>query len=522
MLATLMLAAACCTTPEPGPALQDSLTVRVTPTHYDLTVRIDYEQETLAGTARITLRNISDAPVRDVPLLLYRLMDVDSATADGAPAAFIQRVVRFSDFSQLQVTYATVTLPAPLAPGRTVDLEVQYHGHLLGYAETGMAYVRDHLDPSFTILRDDALAFPKVEYPSIEVNRRAPFPSYDYLVRVTVPDSLTVVNGGRLVERTATSGSATFTYRSIKPSWRMDFAIGDYALIQDGPLRVAYLRSDSVGARRVAQSARRSLDLYTAWFGPLPGEPSLTILEIENGYGSQADVATILQAAAAFRDSTRDHELYHEVAHLWNSPATDLPSPRWNEGLSSFLEYLVQEEFSGRPAASARADRLLAWLRETAPRREQLTRVPLIDYGRAQMTDYSYSVGALLFHLLYGAVGPERFRAIVGGYSRQYAASGGSTRDLAAYAIRTAAAGTAPVDLAPLFDDWVFTTGWWPAIRGGATYADLVRRYQSPRRDVARPMAPSWLSTTGRCECPSPRWSMPPPWSPRATDGGWS
>ena len=158
---------------------------------------------------------------------------------------------------------------------------------------------------------------------------------------------------------------------------------------------------------------------------------------------------------------------------------TDLPSPRWNEGLSSFLEYLVEEQFTGRPA-SARADRLVAWLREIAPGQERLTRVPLIDYGKEQMTDCSHSVGALLFHLLYDVVGPEPFRAIIGGFSRTYATSGASTRDLAAFASRTSG-----MDLKPLFDDWVLTTGWWPAIQDGATYAHLVQRYRSAGRDRA-------------------------------------
>jgi hypothetical protein len=476
MIALLLLVSLAQATPSPTPTPPDSAVLRVTPTRYDLTVRIDYEQQRLDGTARITVRNFSDTAVSDVPLLLYRLMAIQSVEVNGTAARWMQRVVVFADFSQLQVTQASVMLPTPLPPGGTVDLELRYDGHLLGYAETGMAYVRDHIDPSFTILRNDALAFPEVGYPSIAVNRRAPFPSFDYLARITVPESLVVVNAGRLVERTVAAGWATYVYRSVKPSWRMDFAIGDYAVIEDGPIRVAFLRRDSIGAKRVAANARRSLDLFTSWFGSLAGDPSLTILELEDGYGSQTDVAAIMQSAAAFRDSTRDHELYHEVAHLWNPPATDLPSPRWSEGLSSFLEYLAEEQFTGKPVAAARADQLLQWLRGIAPSREGLTRIPLIDYGKEQMTDFSYSEGALLFHLLYGVVGAERFRAIIGGFSRQYAATGASTRDLVAYAIRTPHA-----DLKRLFDDWVYTTGWWPVIKDGATYAELVRHYTPAR-----------------------------------------
>ena len=474
-MSALLLVVSLAAGPGPTPP-PDSAVLRVTPTRYELAVRIDYEQQRLEGTARLTLRNFSDTPVTDVPLLLYRLLVVRAVEVNGTAAPWTQRVVSFSDFPQLQVAQASVTLPAPLPAGGSVNVQIRYDGYLLGYQETGMAYVRDHIDASFTILRNDGLAFPEIGYPTQEVNRRAPLPSYDYLARITVPESLVVVNGGRLVERAVAAGWATYVYRSVKPSWRMDFAIGDYAVIEDGPIRVAHLRRDSIGAKRIAASARRSLDLFTAWFGPLPGDPSLTILELEDGYGSQADVAAIMQAAAAFRDSTRDHELYHEVAHLWNPAATDLPSPRWNEGLSSFLEYLAEEQFTGKPVTAARADRLLDWLRSIAPGRERLTRIPLIDYGKEQMTDFSYSEGALLFHLLYGVVGPERFHAIIGGFSRRYATTGASTSDFVALATQTA-----PMDLRPLFHDWVYTTEWWGAIKDGATYAELVRHYTPAR-----------------------------------------
>ena len=190
MIALLLVSL--CQTAGPTPAPLDSAVLRVTPTRYELTVRIDYDQQRLDGTARITLRNFSDTPVTEVPLLLYRLMEIRAADVNGTAAPWTQRVVAFSDFSKLQATHVRVTLPAPLSPGGTVDLQLRYDGHLLGYAETGMAYVRDHIDLSFTILRDDAFAFPHVGYPSVAANRRAPFPSYDYLARITVPESLVV------------------------------------------------------------------------------------------------------------------------------------------------------------------------------------------------------------------------------------------------------------------------------------------------------------------------------------------
>jgi aminopeptidase N len=457
-----------------GAAPQDSAAIRVAPLRYELELRLDMDAERLDGVVRILLANTSDAPVVEVPLLLYRLMDVTDARAGGRPAPFQQRVTVFTDFSKLQVNAVRVTLGTALAPGDTTQVELTYGGHLLGYAETGMAYIRDRIDPAFTIIRDDALAFPLVGYPSSAVNRAASAPSYGYVARITVPESLVVANTGRLTARTTVTGRTTYVFHSVRPSWRMDFAIGDYALIEQGPLRIYHFRSDSAGAAAVARAARRGLDLFERWFGPLRGDPSLTIIEIENGFGSQSAPGTIIQAAAAFRDTTRDRELYHELAHFWNAPDADRPSSRWNEGLSSFLEYLALEELRGQPLIDQRAERLLDWLRSIAPRQPDLARVPPADYGRAQMTDFSYSVGALAFYLLYRVTGPEDFRAIIGGHYRRSSATGATTEEFLRFARATARA-----DVEPLLQDWFRTARWLELVRGGARAEDLVRRYRA-------------------------------------------
>jgi aminopeptidase N len=445
----------------------------VTPVHYELSVDLDYEQEILHGRARITVQNNAREPVREVPLVLYRLMEVTAARDEaGDSLAFDQRVVRDPDLPTLQLDQVRVALAAPLPPGARTTIEVRYEGYLLGYAETGMRYIKDRIDPAFTILRDDAWAFPRVGYASIAAERAAVPASYDYLARITVPDTLVVANGGRLLERTVQAGRATYTYRSDRPSWRMDFAIGDYGRLETGPVRILYLRRDSAGAARVARAAASALELFAGMFGALPDDRALTFIEIEDGYGSQTDAATILQAAASFRDSTRNYEIYHEVSHLWNPPETDRPGPRWNEGLAQFLQSLATERLTGRPALDRDAGQVLQWLAAHAADNPRWRTVPLVDYGKAGMTDLSYRVGALFFHLLYRRVGPDGFDAIIGGFSRQYATTGASTEQFVRYAQAHAA-----VDLAPLFADWFQTTRWVDLVREVRSFPELRRRY---------------------------------------------
>lgn len=448
--------------------------VVLAPLHYDLNVEVDHEGELLRGTARIVVENPSAQRVDVASLLLYRLLRVRSVHGDaGDGLSFDQDVVAFEDFPKLQVNHLLVTLAEPLAPGQRTALGIEYEGHLLGYAETGMRYIQDRIDPAFTILRDDAYAYPQPGYPSNAVNRGVPMPSFTYAARIAVDSGLVVANGGRLEGIDSTGDRVTYRYASLEPSWRMDFAIADYTRLSAGSIHVFHLPGSKEGAAGVAGAARTALDLFSEWFGPLPDAAALTFIEIPDGWGSQADVTTIIQTSAAFRDPRRHREVYHEISHLWNPAPTDRPAPRWEEGLASFLEYLVTEEVTGRPVVDMRAEQLVEWLRDQLPGRPAWREVPMIDYGRNRLTDLSYSVGALFFDLLYRAVGRDTFNEIVARYVADFRATGGSTTDLV-----DVVRATGGKDLTRLVDDWIHTTAWVERIEAGTTVAELAEHYR--------------------------------------------
>jgi hypothetical protein len=444
------------------------------PTHYDLDLEVDHAAEMVRGTARVIVENPSTAPVREASFLLYRLLRAGSVLDDnGADLAFSQAVVAFEDFSKLQVNQLRVTLAEPLAPGARTVLRIRYEGHLLGYAETGMRYIQDRIDPEFTILRADAYAYPSPGYPSSRINRAAPQPSFTYSARIAAPRDLTVANGGRLDGVDTLGDAVTYRYSSLKPSWRMDFAIAPYGRLSAGSIRVFHLPGSEEGAAGVAAAAETALARFGDWFGPLPGGADLTFIEIPDGWGSQADVTTIIQTSAAFRDPQRHREVYHEISHLWNVAPTERPSPRWDEGLASFLEYLLTEEVTGRPIVDARATQLVGWLRSMLPDRLAWRDVPPVDYGRHRMTDLSYSVGALFFDLLYRLAGPETFNAIIARYAADFGAIGGTTADFV-----DVVRATAGMDLSRLTDDWLYTTRWAERVDASTTIQDLEAYYR--------------------------------------------
>jgi hypothetical protein len=443
------------------------------PTSYDLTITVDLTEQQIDGVARIRLRNENRESVGEASLLLYRLLSAravrDSA---GRPLQFQQSVVAFDDFTKLQVNHLRVPLVPALGADQETVLEIHYAGHVLGYAETGMAYVRDRVDTAYTLLREDSYAYPVVGYPSIRVRRRAGLPEYSYTARITVPASHSVANGGRLVERIEHGATTTFVYASAKQSWRMDFGIAAFGTLRRGDFTVFHMPADSAGAGRIMDGMERTLALYTRWFGPLRGDSPFAVIEIPDGWGSQADATSILQAAAAFRDPKREYELYHEISHLWNVRDTDGPSPRWNEGLATFLEDLVTDSLYARTTMDSTAIRYARWLSGRVRADSSLRSVPPADYGARNMTGWSYSVGSLMFYSLYRLVGHEAFSRIIGDFYTRYSDTGANTADFVRLAKQAS-----PTDLTTFFDDWMYGTRWTEIVSAAQTARDLYARY---------------------------------------------
>jgi hypothetical protein len=243
----------------------------------------------------------------------------------------------------------------------------------------------------------------------------------------------------------------------------MDFAIARFRILEAPGLRVFALPEDAAGAERVLREAREGMALLTRWYGPLHGADTFTIVEIPEGWGSQADVTSILQTAAVFRDPAKTRELYHELSHLWNAPSRDPQYCRWNEGLAQFLAALMQEMRAGAPGLDAEAERVAGELRERLATEPRLRTVPMIDYGRAEMTGQSYRTGMLLFYALYRLAGHDKFRRIVGDHYQNHHADGGTTEDLVSEARRIAGPGADAI-----FQEWLFTTRWCKRIDAGA------------------------------------------------------
>jgi hypothetical protein len=432
-------------------------------TRLELTLDLDYDEGSLAGTASYELSNLSAVAVTEIPFNVGRLLTVRTARGPSGSLTLTQDVAVFEDSPKRQVNHVVVTLSRPLAPGGTTRVELGYGGYLVGYTETGSIYIKDRVAPDFSILREDAFAWPSVGTLSRRANRVAPRPDFTFAARITVPEGQTVASGGRLVERTTREGRTTFTYESVAPVPFVNLPIAPYALLSDAGVRVYYFPEDSVGARQVLRSATRGLDLLGRWFGPLGTTPDLAVMEIPEVWGSQASLTGgIIQTADAFRDPGRMTALYHELSHLWNAPDTDQPSARWNEGLATFLAERMAAELDGRDKLAENVARTGSRLLSSAEDNPGLAEVPFLRYGEAGATDLSYRVGFLMFYALFETLGADRFDAALGGYYQSHRERGGTFPELL-----ERIQSESPRDLSAFFDTWVRTTRWLDELRAG-------------------------------------------------------
>jgi len=442
------------------PVAAATLAVAFLQTHLALDVTVHYTPARVQGVAVMTLENRAREPHRVVPLLLNRLMTIAAVRdAAGRPLPVSADVVVFHDDPMRQVLEARVTLPAPLPPNDRVTIAVEFGGPLTGYTETGMLYVRDRIDPAFTILRADALAFPTPGVPSLAANGLAPRGDFGFEARVTVPASQVVAAGGALLNRSTDGDRVTYVYRGASVPF-LNIAIAPYSVVERRGIRIHALPGDGARAEEVARATERALALLERWFGPLPNPPAVTIAEIPQGFGSQASAtAGMLLDAAAFRDARQLSQLYHELSHYWNVVDRDAPSPRWNEGLATYLQYRMAAELDGVADRTGPLDRARSRLCAAVRTDGRLASVPFARYGSERLTDFSYRLGFLMFAALEERMGRDRLDAGLRAFVERYRREGATTRQL----IDTLRAESA-VDLDAFFEQWMFTTRWIPSV----------------------------------------------------------
>ena len=451
--------------------------------HYTLALTIDTQHHSLTGQAEISIRDSGDRALTVIPLLLYRLMEVESVTDDkGAAAPFTQSVIKFADEPAWQANAINVTLAAPLAPGQTTTLRVKYSGALFGYREV-MAYVRETIGEDYSLLRAESMPYPIIAAPSYAGWRKAYQNKFDYQTEATVPAGFVAVCPGNQIGEPQTQ-AAKAIYRCAGPpeSNSINLAIARFRVLDDSQrnLRVYALPEDAEAGNRIMSEMRRALDFYTSYFGPPPKigtmgvRKGLTVIEIPDGWGSYALRGYIFQSAAAFKDPKRAGELYHEVGHLWNAMIAERiqRSRYFDEAFAAYFEALAVRQFEGEQAYRALLDSYRDIYIDRVNREPLGKTTAIAEYGPKEIGVFSYTKGAWSLYVLHELVGEDKFRSVIRTFLTEFGEKPADFKDFQGVAGRVS-----DRNLSKFFDEWIDGAASSELLLNKTPVAEIVKRY---------------------------------------------
>ena len=440
-------------------------------TAYDIAWKVNPSKGTMEGSATISLRNDGKESVSSVTLLLNRLLKVSAVEAEDGDAQFKQHVANDPsvDWASYPVNHVDVPFTAPLKPGQTTRLTLDYAGGLASGGEA-IRYAKDQICEELTILRMETYPYPYVAGSNPITQSR-----FSYRLAINVPDGYVVANGGIQGKTKRKDGWVTYRYSMPAPRWRLDVTIGKFDIFgsrSDGVV-IYCLPKYRQGAEHLLSATKDVTALFNGWWGPLKKESSLALLQIPDGYGSQADWPAVILTADAFVDSNRAIGLSHEMAHFYN-PAGDKDPARWmSEGFATFVQLLVESHL-----LRTKLPDLMESMRQEALAMSEkipdMTKRPLDEYQHLGNTTPAYQVGSLAFHQLYLILGEQTFHKAI---AELYNTHGVKPCDGKEWLKTVERASGRPLD--KWADDWVFTNGCWESIKSDRRLDEIAGRYSN-------------------------------------------
>jgi len=345
-------------------------------TNYKLDVRVEPEQQRLAVRGRITLRNDSAVPQKNAVLQISSSLDWRLIQVDGKPVQFVSQPYASDIDHTGAVSEAIVSLPAPLAPKATIEVEVGYEGVIpldttrlkrIGVPDDVAKHSDwDQIGPSFTAVRGvgyvawypvamdaanlyegnsafDLLTAWKTREQQAEMNVN--------LCAVSEQEALTILMNDSPA-RVAKGGSADSSAKVMKSCSEHSFVplditvpaffVAQYRSI-DGPAEtIFYLPSDEAGAKEYVEAANHVLPLIKEWFG-LP-KTAARIAELADAFASPFETGSIMLTAFNGDSKLAELSVVHELAHS----AFRSPRPWVHEGVAHFAQALWREREVGR------------------------------------------------------------------------------------------------------------------------------------------------------------------------------
>lgn len=412
---------------------------RIDVEHYEVELSADPGAPEIQGTATITLRPATAAPLDDFTLDLNGPV-VSDASIDGTDVVIAESP---EDDGEIVLTPA-----AALAPGEPIDLRLTYGGapEPTTFPDLGVpvGWQPDDEGGWFTMSEPDGTStwVPVSEHPSDKAT---------WTVTLDTPSDAVGVANGRLTARAETEGRRQWTWETDEPmaSYLVFAAVGAYDLVErpgPGDTEAVFAFPPSVGDEDRAnfEELDEIMAFYAESFGGYPDDDTGAVVvatDLRLALETQTRPLFGLDALGGDKVGALAHELAHEWYGNAVSPATweDL----WlNESFATYADWLYQDETGGRS------------IRANADRAVDISDLAVLDPDAAATFDpVIYDGGARALYALRLTVGDEDFAEILERWFTDNDGTSVTTDDFVALAEEVSGQ-----DLEAFVQDWLRST----------------------------------------------------------------
>ncbi len=421
--------------------------------HVKLVLTLDFEQETVSGTAYTTFAALYEE-VRTVTFDAVELA-LESVTIEGKPVAYTTTDKKL-----------VVTLDRIYFNGEVFTVAVAYHAK----PRTGLHFVKPALeDPTRPT---QAFTFGQPRYHSYW------FPCHDSPndrstteIIVTVPSQFLTVSNGNLLEVTDNGATKTHHWLHDIPhaAYLISLVVCDFAVIEDsynGKPVTYYVRKDRKDdAPLLMGKTPQMMQFFSDFTGTeYPYDKyAQTVVEIYTGAMEHTTATThgftLLIDKKAALDSDVVPVVAHELAHQWFGDLVtcrDWSNGWLNEGFATYFENMWNEHDLGRDTFKHTMLRMQEWyMDEDKHYRRPIVYHVFHDNGFELFDGHMYGKGAWVLHMLRHQLGDAAFKRAIKTYLARYREREVITADLE----RTFEESTGH-SLAGYFQQWVYSGGY--------------------------------------------------------------
>ena len=460
-------------------------------TRYVLNARIEPEQQRLGMRGKITLRNDSDAPQKNLSLQISSSLHWSSIEFEGKPVEFVSQSYTSDIDHTGALTEAIVVLPRPVLPKQNFDLEIGYEGTIpqdatrltrIGVpADVAKHSDWDQIGSTFTAVRGigyvawypiatEAVSLSDGNSVFEEVGK---WKQREVGVEMKIKFSHSNASGLRPILFCNGSGSVLSeetlgAFYSVETECRFAqpklmvplFVIANYAALDKLAVNISHSPQHKSGSDDYARAVEQVAPLVSKWLGDHREKPEQKgeVIDLPDPEAESFESGSMLLMPLTGNETTLLLSALRQLAHLY------FPSPRaWiSEGLAGYAQARYLQEEKGRDAALA----YLQSHRNTLLQAEKVSNEGNreSEHSLIATTDdfYLQAKAMNVWWMLKDIIGDTAFSAALHNYNAK--------EDNDQHYMQKLIEAQAHRDLEWFFDNWVYRGRTLPDLRIAAVY----------------------------------------------------